>query len=77
MVRFCNSIVAVKPDTLHYKVLMSDLRLAIVDGRETFGGTLMQQFWKIGYYIADMLHYEKVASIDISLVKDLLAYQNG
>jgi hypothetical protein len=76
MVRFWNSIAIMRPDTLHYKVIMSDLRLAIVDGRETLGGTLMQQLKKIGYHIADMLRYDQVVPLDISLVKDLLDFKS-
>jgi uncharacterized protein YhhL (DUF1145 family) len=47
MVRFWNNIAAMRPDSLHYKVLMHDIRLAIVEGRETFSGTLMQQLKKL------------------------------
>jgi hypothetical protein len=73
MVRFWNSIATMRPDTLHCKVFMSDLRLAIV---ETFEGTLMQQLEKIGNHISDMSRYDKVVPLDISLVKDLQDYRN-
>jgi hypothetical protein len=72
MVRFWNSIATMNPDTYHYKDLISDLRLAITDGRETFRGTLMQQIKKIEYYTAGLLGYDKIVPIDISVVKDLL-----
>jgi hypothetical protein len=36
----------------------------------------MQELEKIWYYISDMLRYNKVVPIEISLVKDLLDYQN-
>ncbi len=52
MVRFWNNIAAMRPDTLHYRVLLQDLRLAIVEGKKTFAGTLVQQLKKLGYYIA-------------------------
>jgi exonuclease III len=72
MVRFWNNIAAMRPDSLHYKVLMHDIRLAIVEGRETFSGTLMQQLKKLGYYIADHVRFDRALQIDISHVKDLL-----
>eukprot|EP00884_Botryococcus_braunii_P023249 jgi/Botrbrau1/9608/Bobra.106_2s0029.1 len=72
MVRFWNSIAAMRPDSLHYKVLMHDIRLAIVEGRETFSGTLMQQLKKLGYYIVDHVRFDRALQIDISQVKDLL-----
>jgi hypothetical protein len=67
MVRFWNNIAAMRPDSLHYKVLMRDIRLAIVEGRETFSGTLMQ----LGYYMADHVRFDRALQIDISHVKDL------
>lgn len=76
MVRFWNNVAAMRPDALHYRVLLEDLRLAIVEGRETFTGTLMQQLRKLGYYIADHVRYDKVMCLDISQVKDLLDHQN-
>eukprot|EP00884_Botryococcus_braunii_P005867 jgi/Botrbrau1/15281/Bobra.97_1s0007.1 len=72
MARFWNNIAAMRPDSLHYKVLMHDIRLAIVEGRETFSGTLMQQLKKLGYYIADHVRFDRALQIDISQVKDLL-----
>eukprot|EP00884_Botryococcus_braunii_P011156 jgi/Botrbrau1/20040/Bobra.200_1s0045.1 len=72
MVRFWNNIAAMRPDSLHYKVLMHDIRLAIVEGRETFSGTLLQQLKKLGYYIADHVRFDRALQIDISYVKDLL-----
>ena len=75
MVRFWNNIAAMRPDAVHHKVLLQDLRLAIVDGRETFAGTLMQQLKKLGYYIADHVRLNAVRSIDISEVKSLLDRQ--
>ena len=72
MVRFWNNIAAMKPDTIHYKVLLQDLRLAIVEGRETFAGTLLQQLKKLKYYIADHVRFDEVLFIDISQVKALL-----
>ena len=72
MVRFWNNIAAMRPDSLHYKVLMHDIRLAIVEGRETFSGTLMQQLKKLGYHIADHVRFDRALQIDISHVKDLL-----
>ena len=76
MVRFWNNVAAMRPEALHYRVFMEDVRLAIVEGRETFTGTLMQQLKKLGYYIADHVRYDQVVCIDISQVKDLLDYQN-
>jgi hypothetical protein len=52
MVRFWNNIAAMRPNTLHYRVLLNDLRLAIVEGKETFAGTFVQQLKKLGYYQA-------------------------
>eukprot|EP00884_Botryococcus_braunii_P017108 jgi/Botrbrau1/4080/Bobra.152_3s0032.1 len=72
MVTFWNNIAAMRPDSLHYKVLMHDIRLAIVEGRETFSGTLMHQLKKLGYYIADHVRFDRALQIDISQVKDLL-----
>eukprot|EP00884_Botryococcus_braunii_P010673 jgi/Botrbrau1/19607/Bobra.0035s0084.1 len=72
MARFWNNIAAMRPDSLHNKVLMHDIRLAIVEGRETFSGTLMQQLKKLGYYIADHVRFDRALQIDISQVKDLL-----
>jgi hypothetical protein len=63
MVRFWNNVAAMRPDALHYRVLLEDLRLAIVEGRETFTGTLMQQLRKLGYYIADHVRFDKVMYI--------------
>ena len=60
MVKFWNNIAAMRPDTLHYQVLMHDLRLAIVEGRETFGGTLMQQLKNFGYCIADRVQFDSL-----------------
>ena len=65
MVRFWNNIAAMRPDSLHYKVLLQDLRLAIVEGRETFAGTLVQQLKKLGYYVADHVRFDSVLHIDI------------
>ncbi len=61
-----------RPDSLHYKVLMHDMGLALAEGRETFLGTLMQQLRKLGYYIADHMRIDIALQIDISHVKDLL-----
>eukprot|EP00884_Botryococcus_braunii_P018837 jgi/Botrbrau1/5637/Bobra.55_1s0026.1 len=72
MVRFWNNIAAMRPDSLHYKVLMHDIRLAIVEGRETFSDTLIQQLKKLGYYIADHVRFDRALQIDISQVKDPL-----
>jgi hypothetical protein len=72
MARFWNNIPAMRPDSLHYKVLMHDIKLAIVEGRETFSGTLLQQLKKLGYYIADHVRFDRALQIDISHVKDLL-----
>ena len=76
MVRFWNNIAAMRPDTLHYRVLLHDLRLAIVEGKETFAGTLVQQLKKLGYYIADHVRFDSILHIDISQVKDLLEHQS-
>jgi hypothetical protein len=67
-----NNIAAMRPDSLYYKILMHGIRLAIVDGRETFSGTLMQQLKKLGYYIANHVRFDRALQIDISHVKDLL-----
>ena len=75
MVRFWNNIAAMRPDTLHYKVLLQDLRLAIVEGRETFAGTILQQLKKLGYYVADHVRFDSVLHIDVSHVKNLLDRQ--
>jgi hypothetical protein len=48
MVRLWNNIAAMRPDTLHYRVILHDLRLAIVEGKEIFAGTLVQQLMKTG-----------------------------
>ncbi len=61
-----------RPDTLLYRVLLHDLRLAIVEGKETFAGTLVQQRMKLGYYIADHVGFDSILHIAISQVKDLL-----
>ena len=75
MVRFWNNIASMRPDSLHYKVLLQDMRLAVVSGRETFAGTLMQQLKKLGYYIADHVRLDEILHVDISRVKDLLDRQ--
>jgi hypothetical protein len=51
------------------------MRLAVVSGRETFAGTLMQQLKKLGYYIADHVRLDEILHVDISRVKDLLDRQ--
>jgi hypothetical protein len=63
MARFWNHFAAMRPDSLHYKVLMHDIKLAIVEGRETFSGTLMQQLKKLGYYIADHVRFDRALQI--------------
>jgi hypothetical protein len=68
MVRFWNNVAAMRPDTLHYRVLLHDLRLAIVEGKETFAGTLVQQLKKLGYCIADHVQF------DILIVSYILTY---
>jgi hypothetical protein len=55
MDRFWNNIATMRPDSLHYKLLMSDHQPAIVERIETFGGTLMQQLRDSGHYFADKL----------------------
>eukprot|EP00884_Botryococcus_braunii_P018744 jgi/Botrbrau1/5553/Bobra.0023s0036.1 len=77
MVMFWNNIAAMRPDSLHYRVLMHDTTLAIVEGRETFSGTLMQQLTKLGYYIANQVRFDRALQIDTSHVQDLLDWKRG
>jgi len=61
-----------KPTTLHYRVLLHDLQLAITGTQETFAGTLLAQLKKLGYYIEDHVRLDQVKRVNTHHLKDLL-----
>jgi hypothetical protein len=73
MARFWNSIAEMRPSSLHYRVLLHSLQLAITEGQETFAGTVLAQLKKIGYHIDAHIRLGHVQRINIQCVKDLLA----
>ena len=73
MARFWNSVVEMRPDAVHHRVLLHSLQLAITTGQETFAGTLLAQLKKIGFHIDAYIGLGQVRRLNIQQVKDLLA----